>query len=197
MAKGAVPSSYQNMVNTANFPNMWLNLSQWTQHLPLEKATPFVSLSKLTSLFPHSMTISSGIPDILVTCWTLKVWVQPRNMLGMMNARGGVCIEHNLPNLPPIIERWLNALIRTQNKAHIRWIVANPYDEHWSSFVTPEASHTCLVILVPKYLTQPHLFLEVCRGVIGFSQEYHSDGAQMVLELQMMVDTVVDSSCYQ
>ncbi len=120
MAKGAAPSSHQNMVNTANFPNIWLNLSQWTQHLPLEKAMPFVSLSKLTSLFPHSMTISSGIPDILVTCSTLKVWVQPWNMSGMMNARGGVYIEHNLPNLPPIIERWLNALISTQNKAHIR-----------------------------------------------------------------------------
>jgi hypothetical protein len=89
-------------------------------------------------------------------------------MSGMMNARCGVCIEHNLPN-----------------------------NGHSSSFVTPEASHKCLVISVPKYLTQPQLFLDVCMGLIGCSQEYHSDGAQMVVELQMMVDIVVDPSCYQ
>jgi hypothetical protein len=80
----------------------------------------------------------------------------------MMNARGGVCIEHNLPN-----------------------------GGHWSSFGTPEASHTCLTILVSKYLTHPQPFLDMCSGC---SQEYHSDEAQIVVELQMMVDTVVDLS---
>jgi hypothetical protein len=166
-----------------NHFSKYLNQPPWTETAPTPRKhhTTFGSLCKLTSLFSHSMTITWGIPDILVTSSTLNLWIQLQNILGMMNARGGVCIEHNLPNLHPVIERSLKVFITTQNKANIRWIVGNPYGGHWSSFGTPEASHTCLTILY--------------RGLIWCSQEYHSDEAQMVVELQMMVDTVVDLSC--
>ncbi len=166
-----------------NHFSKYLNQPPWrdTAPTPRKNHTTFGSLCKLTSLFSHSKTISSGIPDILVTSSTLNLWIQLQNILVMMTARGGVCIEHNLPNLHPIIERWLKVFITIQNKANIRWIVGNPYGGHWSSFGTPEASHTCLMILY--------------KGLIWCSQEYHSDEAQMVVELQMMVDTVVDLSC--
>jgi len=181
-----------------NHFSKYLNQPLWTDTAPTPRKnhTTFGSLGKLTSLFSHSMTITSGIPDILVTSSTLNLWIQPQNTLGMMNAKGGVCIEHNLPNLHPFIERWLKVFITTQNKGNIRWIVGNPYGGHWSSFGTSEASHTCLTILVSKYLTHPEPFLDMCRGLIWCSQEYHSDEAQMVVELQMMVDTVVDLSCH-
>jgi hypothetical protein len=149
-----------------NHFSKYLNQPPWTDTAPTPRKyhITFGSLCKLTSLFSHRMTISSGIPDILVTASTLNLWIQ-----------------HNLPNLHPVIERWLKVFITTQNKANIRWIVGNPYGGHWSSFGTPEASHTCLMILY--------------KGLIWCSQEYHSDEAQMVVELQMMVDTVVDLSC--
>ncbi len=195
MAEGAAPSSCPKVVNTTTFPNFWISLLEQIQHLPLEKIIPHLEACANWLLYFHSMTISSGIPDILVTSSTLNLWIQPQNTLGMMNARGGVCIEHNLPNLHPVIERWLKVFITTQNKANIRWIVGNPYGGHWSSFGTPEASHTCLTILVSKYLTHPQPFLDMWGGLIWCSQEYHSDEAQMIVELQMMVDTVVDLSC--
>jgi hypothetical protein len=137
-----------------NHFSKYLNQPPWTDTAPtpIENHTTFGSLCKQTSLFSHSMTISSGIPDILVTFSTLNLWIQPQNILGMMNARGGVCIEHNLPNLHPVIERWLEVFITTKNKAKckvnswqsLRWALVKLWNSWSKSYMLNDPSFEVL-----------------------------------------------------
>jgi hypothetical protein len=184
MAKGAAPSSCPKVVNTTIFLNIWISLREQIQHLPLEKTIPHLEACANWLLYFHTVWLSHQA--YLIFWWLLQLWTSEFS--------------------PKIYWEWwmqevecvLSIICQTCTpslKANIRWIVGNPYGGHWSSFGTPEASHTCLTILVPKYLTHPQPFLDMWKGLIWCSQEYHSDEAQMVVELQMMVDTVVDLSC--